>query len=72
MPKKKRKPYKLSEDVNEIALRAVQAAIGEAEKPVAPSEHTDTRSRALRPWSVARRAPAGEWSPPRRRPEPLQ
>ena len=34
-------PGKLHEDANEIAFRTVQAAIGEAEKPIPPSERTE-------------------------------
>ena len=34
-------PDKLHQDANEIAFRTVQAAIGEGEKPVPPSERTD-------------------------------
>ena len=40
MPKKS-EPGKLHEDANEIAFRTVQAAIGEAEKPIPPSDRTD-------------------------------
>ena len=36
-----KEPGKLHEDANEIAFRTVQAAIGEAEKPIPPSERTD-------------------------------
>ncbi len=38
---KKREPGKLHQDVNEIAFRTVQAAIGETEKPIPPSERTE-------------------------------
>ena len=38
---REKEPGKLHQDVNEIAFRTVQAAIGEAEKPVPPSERSD-------------------------------
>lgn len=41
MPKKGKDAGKLHEDANEIAFRTVQAAIGEAEKPIPPEERTE-------------------------------
>ena len=38
MTARKREPGKLHQDVNEIAFRTVQAAIGEAEKPIRKME----------------------------------
>jgi len=36
-----RDPDKLRPDVNELAFKTVQAALGKAEKPVPPDERTD-------------------------------
>lgn len=44
MPKKKPEPGKLREDVNETAFRVVQAATGEAEKPVPLEDCAETTS----------------------------
>ncbi len=41
MPKKKREPDKLRQDVNETAFRTVQAATGQGPKPIPPEERTE-------------------------------
>ena len=49
----------LREDVNEIVLRTVQAAIGEAEKPVAPSECTERTDHAEKGAAAVERGRKG-------------